>query len=84
MKVSAVSFASAKVSTSAVNSLNEGLGVNPLKVTKPKRNHVKFNKVSDILPVTVGLGAGLMVAYGIKSGKLKEAKNLVKNFMRIA
>ena len=84
MKISAVSFTSAKVPTSAVNSLNEGLGVNPALVTKPKRNPVKFNKVSDILPVTVGLGAGLMIAYGIKTGKLNEAKNLVKNFMRIA
>jgi len=84
MKVSAVSFASAKVYTSAVNSLNESLNANSTMVSKPKRNPVKFNKVSDILPVTVGLGTGLMVAYGIKTGKLKEAKNLVKNFMRIA
>ena len=78
MYISAVSFTSGRVPNSVSNTVNEEFS------SVAKRKSVKFNKVSDILPVTVGLGAGLMVAYGIKSGKLKEAKNLVKNFMRIA
>lgn len=78
MYISAVSFTSGRVPNSVINTANEEVS------SVAKRKSVKFNRVSDILPVTVGLGVGLMVAYGLKTGKLDGVKNSVKNFMRIA
>lgn len=70
MKVSAVSFTSAKAVRSSEKCVN-----------KPCSNPYK---ISDILPVTVGLSAGLMVAYILKTGKLDAAGKSLKKFMKIA
>ena len=74
MKVSAVSFTSVAGSTTSKKSTQPSI--------QPCVN--SYNKASDILPVTVGLGAGLMLAYALKSGKLESAGKKIKNFISIA
>ena len=73
MKVSAVS------STSLAN-YGSSKKVNVKPVSQPCNPY----RISDILPVTVGLGAGLMVAYAVKSGKLDPAVEKLKTFVKIA
>ena len=74
MKVSAVSF------TSGTNSKGSKKVVQPC--TQPCT--CNYNRVSDILPVTVGLGAGLMFAYALKTGKVEAAGKKVKSFVGLA
>ena len=74
MNVSAVNFTSGKV-----------VGAQ-LKVPNPK-GVVKIEnpyKISDILPLSVGLGVGLTFAYFLKTGKLFPKSQNLKNFIAIA
>lgn len=74
MKVSAVSF------TSAMGSGHSKKVVQPC--VQPCVN--SYNKASDMLPVSVGLGAGLMFAYALKTGKLDVAAKKIKKLVGIA
>lgn len=71
MKVSAVSFTS-------------GTAVKSSAKVNAKPCAAGYNKASDILPVTAGLGAGLMAAYILKTGKLGSAGKKLKNLFKIA
>ncbi len=73
MKVSAVSFTSAA-----------GSGVSA-KCKSKKSAQVCNNpyRLADIMPITVGLGAGLMLAYTLKTGKLDPVVRKFKGFSQI-
>lgn len=74
MKVSAVSFTSGAAPKCSKN----------VAKTNAQPCASSYNRVSDILPLTVGLGAGLMVAYALKTGKLDPVAQKIKGFMKIA
>lgn len=74
MKVSAVSFTSSTVPNGSKNIVQ----------TSAQPCVRSYNKASDLLPVTVGLGAGLMVAYVLKTGKLDPVTKKLKDFMKLA
>lgn len=74
MKVSAVSFTSGAVPKCSQKVVQSD--------TQTCVN--SYNRASDIMPVAVGLGAGLMLAYVLKSGKLEGADKKIKNFIGIA